>query len=111
MAKKKGNLLGSWAFLIGVIIAIILGALGAVTPVIALILVILGLIVGLLNVTAAETQSFLLAGVALVLVAFLGAGVMSIIGWVGSILNAFVIMFVPATVVVAVKSVFAIASK
>ena len=53
MAKKKGNTVGAWAFLIGVILAAAIGLfssyLVAQTHVIVLgILVVLGIIVGLL---------------------------------------------------------------
>jgi hypothetical protein len=105
------TMIGSWAFLIGVILAIILGAIGAVGDIIALILVILGLIVGILNVSDKETNAFLMGGTVLVIVSAFGADALEIVGFVQNILNAILIMFVPATVVVAVKSVFMIAKK
>ena len=111
MAKEKGNLLGSWSFLIGVILAIILGAIGAISAVVATILVVLGLIVGLLNITASEVHQFLMAGAVLVIVAALGKDVLSVVAFVGNILDAILIMFVPATMVVALKSVFSLARR
>ena len=52
MAKKgKGNTLGGWAFLIGVVLAVIFGFQRALSPNIALTLAIIGIIVGLLNIT------------------------------------------------------------
>lgn len=109
MAKKGGSILGSWSFLIGVILAVILGAIGSINQTIAIVLVILGLIVGLLNITDAEVTPFLLAGAVLVIVAALGSTVLGIIPVVARILNAILILFVPATVLVALKSVFSLA--
>jgi len=103
---KGGNLIGSWSFLIGVVLAVILGAMGAITQTIAIILVVLGLIVGLLNITDKEVGSFLMAGA--VLVSALGSNVLDTIPIVARILNAILILFVPATVLVALKSVFSL---
>lgn len=106
---SKGSAIGSWAFLIGVILAIILGALGSVTETIAIVLVVLGLIVGLLNIKDEEVKPFLWAGVSLVIVSGLGGNALSTITWMSNILNAMLLLFVPATIIVALKSVFALA--
>jgi len=98
--------LGSWAFLVGVILAVVLGALGLVTSTITWVLVVLGVIVGLLNITEKEAQPFLLAGVALVIVAALGRNVLQTVTILGNIVDAIVTLFVPATAVVAIKEVF-----
>jgi hypothetical protein len=113
MPKAKGNLIGAWAFLIGVVLAVILGLLGknVVTGIWAIILVVLGIIVGLLNIGSTETKEFLLAGTALVVVGALGGQTLMGVDYLGSVLQALVILFVPATIVVALKSVFAIAKK
>lgn len=105
------NHIGSWAFLIGVIIAVVFGLLGTLSSTILTILVILGLIVGLLNITEKEVTQFLMAGTVLVIVSSLGQNVFSTISFVGNILDAILALFVPATVVVALKSVFFIARK
>ena len=109
MPKTKGNLIGASAFLIGAILSIILGALSMITPAIALILVILGLIVGLLNVGDEEVTPFLLAAVSLVIVSSFGASALTVVPVVSRMLQALLILFVPATVIVAVKEVFSIA--
>ena len=107
----KGSVIGGWAFLVGIILAVILGALGPLSAVIITILVVLGLIVGLLNVSDTEVQPFLLAGTVLVIVSGLGGDVFSTVAVLGRILNAIMVLFVPATVVVALKSVFSLARK
>ena len=109
MAKKTGNLIGSWAFLIGVVLAVILGALGEVSGTVLTILVVIGLIVGLLNVKDEETTPFLFAGVSMVIVSALGGSVLGTISWVASILTALNAIFVPATIIVALKTVFGLA--
>ena len=109
----KDNLIGSWAFIIGMVAAVILG-IGIPADykaVLVWILFLLGVVVGLLNVTAKETQSFLTAGSILALMAFLGlqVGVFSAAPLVTNVLNGILTLFVPATIVVALKTVFSIA--
>lgn len=111
MAKNSGSILGAWSFIIGVVLAVILGALGGISSTVAIILVVLGLIVGLLNVSDKETHPFLVAGTVLVIVSALGGEVLGIVATVKNILDAILILFVPATVIVALKSVFSMARK
>jgi|SRR3989344_2919322 len=115
MAKLKGNVIGAWAFLIGVILALIVGALGLTDPNWMAALLVLGIVIGLLNIGGTELKDFMLAGVALVVVAaFGGVGLetlqISIID-IGAILNALKALFVPATIIVALKTVFALARR
>ncbi|MAG38938.1 hypothetical protein CMO90_02510 [Candidatus Woesearchaeota archaeon] len=106
MAKKgKNRSFGSWAFLIGFVITIFFGLVG-ITDVIAWILVVLGLIIGFLNVSKKETKNFLFGSTVLVLVSALGSEAMKIIPIIGNVLNAFLLLFIPATIIVALKSVF-----
>jgi hypothetical protein len=103
------SLVGSWAFLIGVILAIILGVLGPVSDLIPLLLVVLGLLVGFLNITDKEVQPFLMAGTVLVIVTALGGPVLDTLPVMQRILQAMLILFVPATIIVALTSVFRMA--
>ncbi|HLC63597.1 MAG TPA: hypothetical protein VJJ21_04745 [Candidatus Nanoarchaeia archaeon] len=107
--SKKGNAIGSWAFLIGVILAVVLGFLGEIQGYVAAALVILGIVVGLLNISDDEVSAFLTAGAVLVIVSYMGASVMDGVPYVGNILTAMSALFVPATIVVALKSVFSLA--
>jgi len=109
MAKSKGNLIGGWAFLIGVILAIVLGAMGPVSGTILTVLVVLGLIVGFLNVADEETTPFLMSGIALIIASSFGGDSLSSITIAGQILDALMAIFVPATIIVAVKNVFSLA--
>lgn len=122
--RAKENQLGAWAFLIGVILAIVIGLATTLIPIPALaeysaeiyaILVILGIIVGFMNVTGKDSQTFLLAGAVLVIVSRFGMESVtgSLIGIgigdaVSSTFAALLALFVPATIIVALKSVFSI---
>jgi len=108
MAKGK-NTLGGWAFLVGVILAVVLGLLGAITSTWIMVLVIIGLIVGLLNITSQEVQPFLMSGIILIIASALGQGVMLQIPVLNAALQALLAVFVPAVIIVAIKHVFTLA--
>ncbi len=118
MAKKtaQGNTVGYFAFLLGVLIAIIAGlvyAAGALDAAaqgtVALVLVILGLVVGLLNLLDKDISTFLLAVVALAVVGA-SAGGIALIPYIGqplaAIINYIGTFVFPAAVVVALKSIW-----
>jgi hypothetical protein len=111
--KKRKGLIGSWAFLIGVIIAVVLGLLitdPQLRAILTTVLVVIGLIVGLLNVTDQETTPFLFSGAVLIIAGGLGQnGSLNSIPWVSGILDALLAIFVPATIIVAIKNVFSLA--
>lgn len=106
--KNKGNLLGAWAFLIGAILAVVF-AFVPLTQGVAIVLFALGIVIGLLNIVDKEVMPFLLAAIALVIVSNFGAGALATVAYVPAILNNLLLLFVPATVIVALKSVFSIA--
>ena len=111
MAKRK-NLIGAWAFLIGVILAVIFGFIQYGLW-LGWLLLVIGVIVGLLNITDAEVQPFLMAGVILVIVSYFGSGVFGTeklgVVFLQNILGNLLMLFVPATIIVALKSVFSMA--
>ena len=111
---KKGKT-GAWAFIIGVLIALVLGLLPAGLQSIGVpVLVILGLIVGFLNVTEKETTQYIMAAVAIMIALFTAGSAISaqlgslptvgryLLGLLGNI-NIFVF---PATIVVALKAIY-----
>ena len=100
--------LGAWAFLVGIILAVVFAFVtyGTWLP---WTLVVIGLVVGLLNITETEVSPFLMAGTILVIVAAFGADVMGTIMYLQNILNNIMMLFVPATIIVALKSVFTMA--
>lgn len=120
MPKKGKNLMGAWAFLIGVILAVIFAIIALIPGVVIGVwlpwtLFIIGIIIGLLNITDVEVQPFLLAGVVLVIVSAFGNAVFAALGagtvFVTNLLNYLLMLFVPATIIVALKSLFALAKR
>ncbi|MEK6926341.1 MAG: hypothetical protein AABW50_03625 [Nanoarchaeota archaeon] len=111
MAKKQSNMWGSWAFLIGVILAVVFGLAGVMTSTLMIILVIIGLLVGLLNIGDEEVQPFLMSGAVLIIAAAFGQQAVGAISFLENILSALLIVFVPATIIVALKNVFSMARK
>ena len=119
MAKEVGK----WAFLIGIIVALILGivtgigqSLGGANQWLILLLVVLGLVVGFANITAKETTPFLIAAVALLIANTAGlANINTLIPFLGSILEGIVMyllmMAAPAALVVAIKAFYEYAKK
>jgi len=124
--RSKENEFGAWSFLIGVILAIVIGIVTVLIPIPALttysaqiygVLVILGIIIGFWNVpTGKDSQTFLISGAILVIVSKFGMESVtgSLIGigigdLVSSVFGALLVLFVPATIIVALKSVFSIA--
>ncbi len=115
MAKDTLSLIGGIAFLIGIIIAIIFAFLNLVIPgfqitsLMAVILVIIGIVVGLLNITHKESTPFLMSGAVLIIAASLGKDIINIIHSLGRFLDYLLLIFVPATIIVAVRNVFSLA--
>ena len=117
--RSQENLLGARAFLVGIILAIVVGIFAGtkINQLILGVLAILGLIVGFF-VGEKDVETFLLASVSLVIVSFAGiqglvlsAAISGIdIGQIlSSVLGALLVLLVPATIVVAIKTVFSIA--
>ena len=117
--KSRENLVGAYAVLAGIVLALLIGFFAGqnTNPLILGILSLLGLIVGFF-VAESHVQTFLLASISLVIVSSAGmqglvlsAAVMGInIGKIiTSLLGALLFLFVPATIVVALKTVFSLA--
>ena len=103
---------GSYAFIIGIIIAIL--AVFVTFPETALVLVVLGLIVGVLNVTGKESVPFLVAAIALALSAasLQPLGTVGIIkDWILPIFNNIAVFVAPAAFIVAIKSIYSMAKE
>ena len=122
----KENSIGAWAFLIGVVLAIMIGvtasffsipSLRIYSSIIYGILVVLGLTVGFsVKVARKDAQTFLVTGAIIVIVSKYGMDSVlgSLLGiGVGNIMTttfaALLALFVPATIVVALKTVFSLA--
>ena len=113
----KSKRFGKWAFIIGFLIAIIIGMfsgnLGSnAQGWIILLLVALGLIVGFLNIAEREITPFLVAAIAL-LVTGTAAINLAIIPQIGpylqNIIKNITVFVTPAAIVVALKAIFSLA--
>jgi hypothetical protein len=122
----KENSIGAWAFLIAVVLAVVIGIFTSLIPMpelkayssfIYLILVILGIVVGAsINTSGRDSQTFLITGAIIVIVSKFGmeSVISSLIG-IGagdigsSIFASLLALFVPATIIVAIKTVFRMA--
>jgi len=120
MVKSRENLLGAYAFLVGVVLAIIFGlfnkSLVSADGMFYSALVVIGLIVGFMNVGDSDSKTFLLASLSLVIVGALGMEPLKYIALdnyvvtsLRNVLGSLLVLFVPATIIVALKTVFAMA--
>jgi hypothetical protein len=96
---------GQWAFILGLVLAVVMGYIVQAEWVVW-VLAVLGVIVGLLNVSREDTQSFLLAAIAFGLsatalstVPLLGTAITNILGFVAAFVAG-------AMIVVALKVLF-----
>lgn len=109
MAKGEAKaMFGRWAFLIGVVLAVVFGFISAGAW-LAWLLVVIGLVVGLVNISDKEIGAFLTAGTVMVLMGYFGGQTLSSVVYLSAIFNNILTLFVPATIVVAVKSVLSLA--
>ena len=111
--------IGHYSFIGGVIVAIVLGlvpgaTLGPAAVWLASLLVVLGLIVGFINVTGKETKEFMLVAVVLIIAAGIAGasdtlGGVQVIGpYLAGIFGQILAFVVPATIVVGLKDIWAL---
>ena len=115
--------IGKWAFIIGALLAVLMGILEAVgQPLgtnmwLVLLLLVLGLVIGFVNITAKEVQPFLVASVAVLLAAG-AANLMAantLFAPLGDILadvaKDIVLVVAPAALIVALRAVYGFAAE
>src|SRR3989338_4196453 len=107
--------MGEWAFIIGVLVAVVVSLFTVSDTIggwLVLLLVVLGLIVGLLNVSEKETTPFLVAAAALLITGTAGSS-LAIIPVIGGYLQDIVmniaVFVTPAAIVVALKAIQSLA--
>jgi len=110
------DLIGKWAFIIGLVIAILAAFITAVsTTTVLLILFILGLIVGFLNIDKKNTTEFLVSVIALLAVGSLGAlavgQIAQAVGYLEVILSNFIVFVAAAALVVSIKAIIVTSKK
>lgn len=120
MAKGLPKDTGKYVFLVGFAIALIAGLVGAAIGVgnyggyISLILVILGILVGFLNITPKERTTFLIAAIALAalgLVSFkaLTIGAFDFGAYLTSVVDYIVVFVAPAAAIAALYQIYELA--
>ncbi len=111
--------IGHYSFIIGVIIAVVLGLFSTQLGVqtagwLASLLVVLGLIVGFLNISGKQTKDFMFVATVLIIAAFVGngtgtlAGVEAIGPYLAGVFSQIVAFVVPAVIVVGLKQVWSL---
>ena len=98
--------LGSWAFIVGLVIALIAGFVTSGNATVTWVLAVLGLIVGLINVTHSETQLYLVAAIAFLVSA---SSLTLILSSLENILTNVIVFVAPSAAIVAVRALYDIA--
>ncbi len=107
--------IGEWAFIIGVVLAILFGLIPAEWEGMAtLVLVILGLVVGFLNVSEKESTPFLIAAAALMITGSAGDTLAlikpDVLGsFLANAVSKIGVFVAPAAIVVALKAIQSLA--
>jgi hypothetical protein len=114
--KMSSEAIGNWAFIIGLIVAVIAGFLPiSYVAYTLLVLFILGLIVGFMNISDKDLMKFLVAAIALMTLGIASLSALSILGVVSIYLNLILgnfVAFVSASaLVVSIKAVIETSKK
>ena len=108
--KMKSKFVGKWAFMVGLVIAVIASFLTGYETTIALVLFALGLLVGFLNISEKDSHHFLIAVIALLTGGIASMSAISMLGIISAklslILGNFVAFVSAAALVVAIKAIF-----
>ena len=115
LGKEKLELhrLAHYTFFVGLLVAIVAGFFRSlITPeVLVTTLAILGLIVGLFNLTAKETVPFLVASIALMLAGIVNLGLIPGVGiYLRPILSNIVVFVVTGAIIMGMKRIWKLAS-
>jgi hypothetical protein len=106
--------IGSWSFIFGVIVAIVTAFISVGDNYVS-VLIVLGLLVGILNIRGQEALTFLLATVSLVVITSLGGEAVTNVQLIGiplqKVFNNMIIFIIPASTIVAFRVVLTIAYK
>jgi len=115
MAKAKSmEKIGGYLFILGIILAVILGVMGS-DPMLLALLVVFGIIVGILNISDKEIINFLIAAIALGIAGSALVGLSAILpgdigAWILGIFSALVMFIGGAVIFPALKVIYDIAA-
>ena len=107
--RRVLGIVGFIVFILGLLLALVAGIVAPANGTVILVLVILGIIVGALNITTAEIVPLLVAAIALIVVGTAGFDPLDqLIGGLGSVTNEVVYylarLMAPAAVIAAVRA-------
>jgi len=111
---KIDNAIGHWAFVFGVSLAVVLAILDntQLSKTWGMVLLGFGIVIGILNITREETNSFLIAASALILANTANIEIVRLwdIGfYLYAIIKNLMVVFTPAAVIVALESIYRVA--
>jgi len=108
LMNKVLGIIGFVAFILGLLVAIVGGIVAPANPGIILTLVIVGIIIGALNITGKEIIPLLLATIALIVVGgvFEPISVLGIGAIVDNILKLVATLMAPAAVIAAIRALW-----
>lgn len=114
-AKSMWPVIGAWAFVAGLVLALIAGLVMKDNQSVPLVLGLLGIVVGLVNVTDSETTTFLVAAIAFMVAASSLANVAAFVDpgiskYLVSVFTFAGVFVAPAAAVVAIKALYGTAS-
>jgi hypothetical protein len=118
VAKKLVNKLIAYAFMAGVIIALVLGLVSArlspgTVAVLTTVLILAGIVVGFFNITPDEAKDYVMYVTAIVIVTSLGGDILGKVQMVGpyleSVLGTILAFVLPSVVIVGIKAVINLA--
>lgn len=102
----------SWIFILGVVLAIIWGIFSSFVTlpydIPGWLLIIIGIIIGFVNITKKEIKSFLVAGTVLIVTAYMSSSVITFPA-LTFVLDYLLALFAPAVIVVAIREVWRMA--
>jgi len=109
-AKGFLRFFGFGAFIAGLILAVVAGILWPTNTTIIIVMLILGIIIGFLNITAKESMLFLIAVIALIVVGnvFGPIKVLSVGIYLGNILSYVAVLVSPAALIVAIRALWVV---
>ena len=103
------DVLGKWAFLLGLVVAVIAAFVSSYGTTMLLVLFVLGLVVGFLNITEKNTVKFLIAVVALLTMGIASISALSVLGvvinYLGAILGNFIAFVGASALIVSIKAI------
>ena len=114
--------IGKWAFLIGIVIALITGIGAGVgmsfagSAWVTVLLVLAGLVVGFVNITGKETQAFLVAAIAVLVASTANLGSLfpgfTVLGSIlAGVVAKLLVVIAPAALIVALRAVYGFAAE